>query len=408
LETRNYSKAEIEIISVDDFDGKSQIEYKERNIIREKTFNRELHSLVSQIYLNEELNDKQLNYSDALSDSEINSLLMRCENLIYRLKHFNDLPVISSFYNPFKIELADNDYMDYINEGLAQCGFSKYQILKYNFSDKAYKSSINNIDPSFTDTVFFSINDPLLLYLGENKEGFIIKSDLINSNPFFSKKFTRNHENLYIEGCCAPLYSKKITRNDDNISSFYIVKISSIFDGSIESQLLSENINNFEHLFSPLLLIELKHGEDFQPKDIFKKLKEFSAIPFLSYFFKNSIKLCISYCSFEEVLLIIELFIKTNSHSNLISYMITLNDYSNKENIFILKFIISKIKSLLKKESLIFRVSINKIILIIPESKINEIKNITDKVNSHEEVLKVQVINNDYMINKEFIDFLLS
>jgi hypothetical protein len=88
--------------------------------------------------------------------------------------------------------------------------------------------------------------------------------------------------------------------------------------------------------------------------------------------------------------------------------LITLKDYSVKENVFILKFIISKIKRFLKKESLIFRVSINKIILILSEFNINDIRNIIDKVNSTDEVIKVQIINNDYINNKELIDFLLS
>ena len=388
LETKDHAKADFEIISADEIDGESLVEHKERNIIREKTFNRELHSLVNQIYLNEESNDKQLNYSDDISDQEMDSLLMRCENLIYRLKHLGDRTVISSFYDPFKMESADDDDIDYITDSLAQCGFSKYQILKYNFSDKVYKSSVNNLDPYFADSIFFSINDPLVLYIDKNIEGFIIKSDLISSDPFFSKKFIKDN-------------------NISDISSFYIVKISSIFDGSIDSQLLDKSKNHVEQFCSPLLLLELKSGEMFQPKDVFDKLKEFSAAPFLSYFLKNSIKSCITDYSFEEILLITELFIKSNSHFKLTNYMIALKDYSVKENIFILKFIMSKIKRLLQKESLIFRVSINKIILIIPESSIDDIRNIIDNVNSTEEVIKVQIINND-CTSKELIDFLLS
>ena len=400
METRDYNKSDFEIISVDDLDGVSQKDQKERNIIREKTFNSELHSLVNQIYLNEEINDKQLNYSDDISVSEMDSMLEKCESLIYRLKHFNDLPAVSSSYNPFKREsysssfsasddeLAD-DLFD-INEGLAQCGFLNYQILQYNFSDKAYRSSSNNLDPYFADAIFFSIDDHMILHINENAEGLIIKPDLINSDPFFTKKFIRNGD------------------KQSDLSSFYIVKISSIFTGLIDSHLLDEYKNNFEHFFSPLLLIELNHGEILQAKDIFKKLKEFTAAPFLTYFFKNSIKSSIKHYSFEDVILIIELFVKLSSHLNLTPCLITLKDYSVKENIFILKFIISKIKRFLKKESLIFRVSINKIIFILSEFNIDDIRNIIDKVNSTDEVIKVQIINNDYINNKELIDFLLS
>jgi hypothetical protein len=300
------------------------------------------------------------------------------------------LPVLSSYYNPFKIELVPDNDTDYITCGLEQCGFSKYQILRYNFPDRAYKSSINNIDPYFTDTIFFNINDPLISYINKNMEGFIIRSDKIKSDPFFSKKFIRGYNNI------------------SDLSSFYIVKISSIFDGLIDSRLLERGENNFEQFVSPLLLIELKYGETFQPEDIFRKLKEYTAAPFLSYFLKNSIKSSITGYSFEEILLIIELFVKSNPYFKLTSYMITLKNFSIKENIFILKFAISKIKRLLKKEALIFRVSINKVILITSESNINDIRNIIDNVNSTDEMIKVHVIDNDYMNNKELMDFLLS
>ena len=394
LETRDYGKTDLEIISVDEIDGEFQKEHKERNIIREKTFNSELHSLVNQIYLNEEINDKQLNYSDDISVSEMNSLLEKCESLIYRLKHFNDLHVRPSCYNPFKTEptpagdeSADN--LIYINEGLARCGFFNYQILQYNFFDKAYRSSVNNLGTYFADSIFFSIGDPVILHINENTEGLIIRPDLINSDKFFSKKFIRDDD------------------KQAAISSYYIVKISSVFDGSIDSQLLGDRGNDFEHFFSPLLLIELNRGEIIQEKDIFKKLKEFTAGPFLSFFYKTGIKSCMPYYSFEEILLIIELFVKSSSHLKLTPCFISLNNYSEKENIFILKFVISVIKRLLKKESLIFRVGINKVILILSESNINYIRNIIDKVNSTDEVIKVQ-INDDYMNNKELIDFLLS
>ena len=389
LETKDYSQTDLEIISVNEIDGESPVENKEKNIIREKTFNNELHSLVNQIYLNEEMNDKQLNF-DEISSSEMNALLMRCESLIYRIKHFDSMPVISSSCNPFEMESVDDNTIDIVTDGLAQCGFTRYQILQYSFSDKAYKSSVNNLDPYFADTVFFSINETIILYINDNIEGIIIKPDLIHSNPFFRKKFISGDDNI------------------SDISSFYIVKISSIFDGLMDSGILEKSINTFEQFFSPLLLIELKPGESFQAKEIFNKLKEFTSFSFLSYFFKNCIKSRISDYSFEEILLIIDSFTKLNSSFRLTTYVITLNDYSIKENIFILKFVISKIKRLLQKESLIFRVSINKIILIIPESNINHIRNIIDKVNSSEEVIKMQIINSDYINNKELLDFLLS
>ncbi len=390
----HYLKTDLEIITVNDLDGELPEEPHGRNILREKTFNSELGSLVNKIFNNEKKTEKP---SDQYIDSdpmEKNALLLQCEKLIYKIKHSDDLNSVTSSYNPFDtdINVYDDidDTADYIKAGLLQCGYSKFQILKYNFNDKAYRSDINLLDSSYSAEMYFSIKDPLILRIQNHGEGFIINSTLINSDPFFSKKF--------------------LNKDADDLSprEFYIIKISDLFNDSNNLKSLKNNIIKFEEFLSPLLIVELNRNTKIKPDEILKELKEFAALPLMLYFLKNRIRFSITNYSYEDTLLMIELFIKSAINTNLKSYIITLKDYSTKANLFILKFVLSKMRKLLKKHSLIIKISINRAVIVSPSLEMNDIYNILDRANSGEEIIDVQSINyNEYLNNKEFVNLFL-
>jgi len=394
LESENYLKTELEIVSVNDLDGEIPAETPERNFLREKTFNVELNSLVNKIFNNEKMGEEPDFYNEEFDSLEKNSLSLKCEKLIYRLKHFEDADTLSSCYNPFEtdINVYDDidDTADYIKAGLLQCDYSKYQILKYNFNDKAYRSDINLLDPSYSSDMYFSINDPLISRIKEGIEGFILNPELLNSDPFFSKKF--------------------LNKDADDFSprTFYIIKICALFKDSINIETFEKRASKFEEFLSPLLLIELNRNDNLKSDEIFKSLKKYAALPLMLYFLKNKIKFNVNNYSYEDSLLMIELFIKSAVNTKLKSYIITLKDYSIKNNLFILKFLLSKIKRILKRNSLILRISINRAVLITTESEISEIYNIFDRVNSGKELIIMQPIDyNDYLNSKEFVNLFL-
>jgi len=394
LKSGNYLKTELEIITVNDLDGEPAAEPQERNLLREKTFNSELGSLVNKIFNNEKMGEEPSDFHDEFDSIEKNSLLINCEKLIYRLKHEDELNTVSSCYNPFEtdINVYDDidDTADYIKAGLLQCGFSKYQVLNYNFTDKAYRSDINHLDQSYSSDMYFSINDPVVLQINKHTEGFILKPDIINSDPFFLKKF--------------------INKDVDDLTprTYYIVKISSLFHDSFTFKKSGSRINQFEEFLSPLLLVEINNEDKVKADDVFKSLQKNAALPLMIYFFKNRIKFNIKNYSYEDILVMIELFIKSAVNSNLKSYIITLNDYSNKDNIFILKFFLSKIRKTLKKNSLILRISINRAVLITAALEIDEINIIIDRINSEETIIEMHPIDyNDYLNSKEFVNLFL-
>ncbi len=393
MKAGNYLKTEIEIISVNDLDGETPAEPQERNFLREKTFNSDLNLLVNKIFNNEKMGDNPLEIPEEIDYTEKNDLLLKCEQLVYQLKHSDDFSTVTSFYNPFDadINVYDDidDTADYIKTGLLQNGFTKYQILKYNFNDKAYRSDINMLEESFSTDMVFSINDPLVKRIQSNSEGFILKTDLIKSDPFFSKKFI-NNEN-----------------RDREPGPFYIIKISALFNDPVNMKKLENKINKFEEFLSPLLLIDLNGDVNRKPEDVFTSLKRTSAIPMMLYFLKNRIKFNISNYSYEDTLLMIELFIKSSINSRINSYIITLKDYSVKDNLFILKFFLSRVKKILSMDSLILRISINRAILIT-SSNVDEISSIITRINSETELVTMQHVDyTEFLNSKEFVNLFL-
>lgn len=393
MESRNYHKTELAIVTVNDLDGEIAPESGERNLLREKTFNSELTSLVTQIFNNEKLGDKAVPYTEDGDATQKISLLQRCESLIYRLKHSDELSTVSSSYDPFDtdINLYDDidDTADYIRSGLMQCNLSRFQLLKYCFRDKAYRSDINLLDQSYTSDMYFSINDPLIKQLDSHTEGFVITPELVSSDPFFTKKFL----------------------NDETVNnapgSFFLIKISSFLPEVNGIPGLEVNISPFEQLLSPLLLVELNPGNPYKPEDIFKMLKKTVSVPLLLYFLKNSIQTSAGSYSYEDTLLMIELFARTAAESDIKSYTITLKDYSSKENIFILKYVLSKARRILDKNSLIVRTGLNNAV-IITSSGVEQIFTIIDRANSGIKIIDIQPVDYSSKMNsRDFVNLFL-
>jgi hypothetical protein len=393
LKAGHYHKTEIEIISVNDLDGEAPAVPQERNLLREKTFNNELNLLVNKIFSNEKINDDPPDFYENIDLTEKNNLLLEYEKSIYRLKHSEDYDTASYFYNPFDadINVYDDidDTADYIKTGLLQCGFPAYQILKYNFIDKAYRSDINMLKESFSADMYFSINDPVIKRIQSSSEGFILKPELIASDPFFSKKFNTGEEDS-LKPC-----------------SFYIVRISSLFNDPVNMKKLEDKISKFEDFLSPLLLVELKGNVDYTADEILSTLKRTAAIPMMLYFLKNRIKFNVTSYTYEDTLLMIELFIKSSINTRIKSFIITLEDYSVKDNLFILKFFLSRIKKILTYDSFILRISINRAILIT-SSDMDEIYTSLERINSETELISMNKADyKEFLNSKEFVNLFL-
>jgi hypothetical protein len=394
VETAHYLKTELEHVSVNDLDGELQTEFAEKNLLREKTFNNELNALVNKIFINERIGQEPSSMKEELPPSEKNALLEQCEKLIYQLKHIDDLHGLSSIYNPFDadINIYDDidDTADYVKAGLIQGGYEHYQILKYSFRDKAYRSDINLLDSSYSADMYFSISDPLIIRINKDPAGCILDQDMIDSDPFLSKKFDNSDCDHKTQG------------------SYYIVKIASLFEDSFFKEKFDSSTGNFDKFLSPLLLIEVNRDITLKPFEIFANLKLNASIPLLLYFLKNRIRFNISNYSYEDTLLMMELFVMSMIDSRLTGYIITLKKYTEKNNIFILKFLLSRLRRLLKKDSLILRISINTVILFSASAEVDSIGEIVERINTGEGIISIEPVDyNEYLDSKEFAHLFL-
>jgi len=394
LKTGHYLKTELEHVTVNDLDGDLHLAFTEKNLLREKTFNSELNALVNKIFINEKIGEEPSAIQEETDPAERNILLEQCEKLIYKLKHTDDLSGLSSNYNPFDadINIYDDidDTADYIKAGLIQCGYERYQILKYNLKDKSYRSDINQLDSSYSADMYFSINDPIVLRIAEDSAGFIIDQETIVSDPFLSKKFFNSDS------------------GDNTGRLFYIIKISNLFEDSFFKDKFNNSTGNFDKFLSPLLLVELDNNTNLKIREIFNALKLNAAVPLLLYFLKNRIRFNINNYSYEDTLLMMELFVKSMIDSKLTGYIITLKNHTEKDNIFILKFLLSKLRRILKKDSLILRISINIIILFTASPEADSIGRMLERVNSSGEIISIEPVDYDeYLDSKEFANLFL-
>lgn len=389
----NYLKTELKIVSVIDLDGNTEDDNQPRNILREKTFNSELNSLVNKIFNNEKVGESVSEISDSIDPIEKQTILDDYEKLIYRIKHFDDINSSSIIFNPFDtdINVYDDidDTADYIKAGLFQSGHTKYQILKYNFQDKAYRSDINYLDSSYSSDMYFSNDDPLLIRLQELSEGFILTYEMISSDTFFTKKFNNN--------------------DVDGVRSgpFYIVKISSLIKDTGSNSGAEKKLSRFEEYLSPLLLIELGPGSPFSAEGMFELLKKTASLPLHLYFLKNEVHAGASGLSYNEILQMIELFIKSIMTTKIKCYYVTLTDISDKSGMFIFKYFLSRIRKIFRKDSLILIIGIDRAI-IITAFEMDEVTLLLERINSGGEILRFTYVDyNEFLTNRNFIDLFL-
>ena len=351
------------------------------NIIREKTFNKELSSLVNQIFENESHPGKPLQDSSDIDFTKKNKILIDLEKEIYRLKHIEELSRNSSSYNPFELNVNTfddiDDIEDYILRGINQSGLNSYSVMKYSLNDSAYAADIGNFDDFKKTNVIFSVKDPVFKALSESPDGIFLSAEQIKSDPFLSKKFI-NPESL-----------------TDAVESYYMIKLTGLNTPLTEKiELMStDRISGF---LSPMLIAAVESDKSISVKDLSGSLKRNLAIPMAIYRLKNRINFEIADYSFEETLLIIDLFIKSDPETEIKCLILSLSDSSARENIFILKYLLTRIRSTMEKDSLIFRITLDRVIIATTDQNIDKIYRLISHMNVYgEDLVDIQIIDRD-------------
>ncbi|HOP62993.1 MAG TPA: hypothetical protein PK358_12245 [Spirochaetota bacterium] len=374
-------------VTVDDLDGEDTAPEAPVNILREKTFNPELSSLLGKIYSHEKVAAADVPVMDGYEPSMKISLLQKCDDLIYRLKHEEEAASVTSDFNPFSLDINVyddiDDLNDYIRAGLKQCGFSRFLIMKYNFRDAAFRTDLNMINDSLTADVFFSVRDHLFNQLYSTDQGCLLNYDTVKEDPFLYKKL-----GLLFE-------------DDNRNREVFLVRLCSIAGGNDVNPFTGENISLFEKYLSPLLIVISDDESGGKPASYYyNTLKMKMQIPFSLYVMKNLFSFDSAELSHGDALLMLELFINSPAGKEMSRTILTLEDFSIKENLFILKYLMSRIRKRLEINSFFMRISINKCILIASEEESSDIREIVDEINTPDEIINFQPVNNVLNIDR--------
>ncbi len=150
----------------------------------------------------------------------------------------------------------------------------------------------------------------------------------------------------------------------------------------------------FEQYLSPILaVIPDMDKEYYDNNEFFEILKRNMKIPFTIYAMKNRISFDSSGFSYEEALLMLELVMNSPVIAGMTRSLLTLDNFSVKENMFILKFLLTRIKKRLEKNSFFMRIGNNKCILITSESEKKDIADMIDEINVGDKIISMESID---------------
>ncbi len=338
---------------------------EEVNFLREKTFTRELSTLVSRIFNNESGKQLPLENEEVLKISEKNKTMLEYEKLIYSIKHNKDRGGICSRYNPFNLDIDVHDDIDdmddYISAGMAQTGFKDFGVFKYILKESAFRFDMGNFSDTMMENCFFGISDPIFKGVFPER-GILLTSETIAADPFLSKKL--------------PLQS----RDEDKEHCYYINKISN-YCRNIFSNTADPKLTRLEILTSPLVAVYIPDKKDLDESDIHTIISKNLSIPFSQYLSQNRLTPVMNDYNYDESILLIEIFQKLSLNSALRWCIIRGEEFSSIENFFMLKYLLSKIHHKAGSNSLIMRVASNNIVMALGESDMEDVKNSLNEFN---------------------------
>ncbi len=380
-------------VTVADIDGVTEEPPAPVNILRGKTFNPELSTLLNKIYSHEKVADAEtpgVSKVTGMDPMTKFSLLQQCDDLLYTHKHQAEAATVDSGFNPFSLDINVyddiDDLNDYIKAGMSQCGFSRFIIMKYKFSDAAFRTELNMIDAALTSDMFLGTKDQLFRLISENSSGCIVRRETVASDPFLRKKLGQ------------------VFFMNDNPEMIYFVRLYNLCESGQDSIRFKENISSFEEYLSPILaVIPDKKPEYCDNAFFYDKIVRHMIIPFSLYIIKNRFSFDTREFNYEDALLMLELFMSSPAGINMTRSILTLDDFSLKEHVFILKHLLSRIKKRLEKNSFFLRIGIDKCFLISSEDEKNDIIEIIDEINSVEKIFSITPVDIGTGINRNLL-----
>lgn len=314
------------------------------NVLREKTFNKELSDLVSRIQDNETKKDTLLD----INQTTDNELLRMFHQLYYKSINLTDIHTINTDLNPFDLfkEASTDDLFNLIYYEMNKIGFNQFSILAYNFEQKCYTAYCNYINNLNENNIVLTTSENLYVRIINKKDGLIINIHEINNNLYLKKRFSQGKDLLFI-----------------SLINFF---------KDFYSDADLDNVNDFSDHLLPILIIQLTDGiKENQIKSIYNIIKNKLTVYFFLLHKKIQIDLQNSnYNNLQGIYNFLDFTYQNyNKNKDCVCMIVKCKKYLNIEVLFILKYLQNKLINKLPDNTTTSRIEKDRLIIFTQKAK---------------------------------------
>lgn len=325
----------------------------EVNILRNRTFNDELRTLVNRVSSHDKL---QIDEPQNLSRNE---LIKAYHRLYYELKNLNDYNFIHSGFNPFLTEGGKEFSAGaYMAEYFKNTPFGEFAVFEYHLEHECFEVSFSAFDEIVSSAMVIGLSDNLYRDIMSGENGYLLNRDRVKNDKFLARKFLKSLE-------------------DDELSSLYFIPFS-ILTENLQPSLL---MKKFTSHCSPVLMIKINSiSESSELLKIRRDLEKSLSIPLFIYCDRAYEQL--SWPTFQNLTYYVDYFYSIYAlRGGGSAYIINTNRYMQREILMAMKYLCSRFYKTLCNESVVFRISVNRIIVFTVNSMIPVLDNIMNEWN---------------------------
>jgi hypothetical protein len=321
----------------------------DHNILRTKTFNRELKSLVNRIVSNEEKPEEE--DLQSLSESQ---LLQSLHKIFYRIKSLDEIESVHSSFNPFLIDTENepaSGITDYLEAAFNSLGISVYDILTFSINDRCFTSTYTELNPVNKTDIILNLKDNLFKQISEKESGYILTAREREKDSFLSKKF--------------------IGFDDEGGRGMLLfIRLSSIVMNLIKELNQGHEAVPLAEYLSPIIIFRLEEQGEGEVRNRIEVLKNELSIPLYLHLGRFIPSLDLQrYDDLDSLVSIVETLLNISTISeDLNGALIKISRGCDKEMIYEIKYMISRLKQSLHGQASIVRIK-SDVLLIITHKK---------------------------------------
>ena len=335
---------------------------EEINILREKTFNVELRSLVNRITENE--SPGSFDELDNITESE---LLIKLHRLFYKVKNLHALDSINTSFNPFLVDKTEGVNFDFliklINDEIKNHALFLELVLSYKIDQKCF--SVSHGDPlSGTEhNIAINLEDKFYKKIIGGKKGVILNQGEVSKNPYLKNNFF-------------PLFN-------DEESSLYLISLNRLIKDFSDEWNRNVPDKIFSIFLSKILIFKFKKSTISREAGIFELLQRKLSIPlFLLDGGEENVFKLDQYNDIHKQLNLVECFYQLLVQENSgMGILIRLMSPFNKKSLYNFKYLQSKIAHFIGENSIVFRISSGRMLIITDKLKIESVLDLINEYN---------------------------